>query len=559
MTGTAGSKSPRDQFLPAIREIQSFLERPDALLPGPEDRAGLAGRAAALAAKIKDADDRVCLGLVGGTGVGKSTLINALAGRQISSSTDLRPTTDRLVVYRYRGSNFSLDAGEEVHEHDSPALEKVVLADFPDFDSLEPEHRRVLARHFSDLDLLLWVADPVKYADQTLFDWMKLAPQASVNSIFIFNKIDELKARYGGDGHKTALEAAADFREKLVRHAGLEEPVVIPLSALEAFKQKAAPEETGLAALTERIEQLSEKKLRLSIKALNLEEQTRSLRRDFVNAADPDQAATWLRRLREALQRGRRDADNLIDAEAARLGSTLGRAWRRGLSAGAREKAPWPLDFFIFIWDGLRGLVPGSRDKTTGAPALPRPELAGLGRRLETWQAEMGASFGPGENHLRRDWQKQGFGPTGVPDLVKLGEGNLAAKGAAAAARIAKKHRWRLRHHLLPVLVLIYPILPLILSWLPVGVSSGASTTDITLYVSWRDLVSVLEVVIGLYVLQSIYFAYSLDRKAGRVLAALIDEWAAETKNLVRTNVDEPAEKFIGRLEGQIEAVRSFR
>ena len=49
----------------------------------------------------RDLDDVLVIGLVGGTGVGKSTLINALAGDAISTSSDRRPTTDRVIVYRH--------------------------------------------------------------------------------------------------------------------------------------------------------------------------------------------------------------------------------------------------------------------------------------------------------------------------------------------------------------------------------------------------------------------------------------------------------------------------
>ena len=45
---------------------------------------------------------RLTVGLLGGTGVGKSTLLNAIAGRTISRSGDRRPTTDRIVCYRHR-------------------------------------------------------------------------------------------------------------------------------------------------------------------------------------------------------------------------------------------------------------------------------------------------------------------------------------------------------------------------------------------------------------------------------------------------------------------------
>ena len=45
------------------------------------------------------------VGILGGTGVGKSTIINALANDQISSVSDRRPHTDLVIVYLHKESS----------------------------------------------------------------------------------------------------------------------------------------------------------------------------------------------------------------------------------------------------------------------------------------------------------------------------------------------------------------------------------------------------------------------------------------------------------------------
>ena len=137
---------------------------PGRILVGEETAAGLKQRGADLLERIKAADDRLAIGLVGGTGVGKSTLINALAGKTISRATDLRPTTNRLVLYRHQDNNYTVDSSEIVQEHAVEVLERISVVDFPDFDSIEPEHQAVLAPSFSSPGPLALGGGPRKIA-----------------------------------------------------------------------------------------------------------------------------------------------------------------------------------------------------------------------------------------------------------------------------------------------------------------------------------------------------------------------------------------------------------
>jgi hypothetical protein len=77
--------------------------------------------------------------LMGGTGVGKSTLLNALAGGAIAQASFTRPTTrDPVVYYHESVKPDRLDPALRhcrLAPHDRPALEQKILVDTPDLDS----------------------------------------------------------------------------------------------------------------------------------------------------------------------------------------------------------------------------------------------------------------------------------------------------------------------------------------------------------------------------------------------------------------------------------------
>jgi energy-coupling factor transporter ATP-binding protein EcfA2 len=169
------------------------------------------------------------LALVGGTGSGKSSLLNALAGEDIASTSAVRPHTTQPLAWVPQESEPSLAAlldrlgvDDRVTQDRHPNL---AVLDMTDIDSVAVDHRHQVERLLPHVDVVLWVLDPVKYADPVLHREF-IAPMAGSRDrlIFVLNQIDRLepgeldRVRYdlirllGADGidSPTVFEVAAD-------------------------------------------------------------------------------------------------------------------------------------------------------------------------------------------------------------------------------------------------------------------------------------------------------------------------------------------------------------
>lgn len=157
-----------------------------------------------LGAEHAQGDGLIVCGLAGGKDVGKSTLINALAGATITSDTrEVGRGTERPLAYVHEAARRA--AAErlggvshpwqlEVAPHRVDAIRNLVLVDLPDFDSEFAEHAEIVRAVLPRLDRVIWVMTPRKIGDGA---WTDLLPQVfkdPLNIRYVLNKVDELLA-----------------------------------------------------------------------------------------------------------------------------------------------------------------------------------------------------------------------------------------------------------------------------------------------------------------------------------------------------------------------------
>ena len=448
--------------------LGGILSRPLVFI-GPGEREEALRAWTAIRDLERSLDDRLSVGLVGGTGVGKSTLINALAGEEISRSGDRRPTTDRVVAYRHRATPLPdvfprADLAEPEVVHDKEALERVIVLDFPDFDSVEELHLGILERYLPHLDVLLVVVDDVKYGDSRLFELLRRLPQNPGNLHGILNKVDRLEQRYPDRWRAVGEEILADFAAKLVEHAGIR----MPRSRLHGISARAAlgaasPSADAPASPASNSAGEFEELVRF-LESYRIEKRRRAAKELNIEA----RKAAFVEGL---------EAGVLAPARAARISSLLDQVDRRGAEV---DRVFQGIASGILRPDERRRIVSESLGRTGSRFGFPLDLILGLGReigrlrgararaaRAAPLTAERASEhyrpwFEAVENLLREADVEAGemiAFREGPPRTGKAGEGVFEDVEAAVRRRVAAEEerlarRSRIWNHLLALIVL---------------------------------------------------------------------------------------------------------
>lgn len=157
------------------------------------------------------------IAFMGGTGVGKSTLLNALAHGQVATASYTRPTTrDPIVYYHESIRPERLDKALQqcrLVAHDRPGLEQKILVDTPDLDSNDLSNREKLRQLLPIADVVLYVGSQEKYHDR--LGWELFLEQRKRRAFaFVLNKWDRCLHGAGETGLRPDVDMLRDLESE---------------------------------------------------------------------------------------------------------------------------------------------------------------------------------------------------------------------------------------------------------------------------------------------------------------------------------------------------------
>jgi hypothetical protein len=196
---------------------------------------------------------------MGGTGVGKSSLLNRLAGKAIAKAGIVRPTSREVTLFHHHSIAIQQLPEQlplakiNISQHGDEAKKNIVWIDMPDFDSTEQSNKQLVLQWLPHIDVLIYVVSPERYKDEKAWHLL-LAEGARHAWLFVFNQWD-----------RGQLQQFEDFNRQLHK-AGFEEPVIFKTVCAEGLRtdEFASLEATIVSLATAHIvEQLEQRGLQV--------------------------------------------------------------------------------------------------------------------------------------------------------------------------------------------------------------------------------------------------------------------------------------------------------
>jgi len=330
-----------------------------------------------LVPRLRDLGAPLLVVVGGGTGAGKSTLVNSIAGRELSPAGVLRPTTrspvlitnraelawfegDRVLPSLSRATGAAADGGgglRLVADDDVPS--GMALLDAPDIDSIVTGNRELAAQLLAAADLWLFVTTAARYADAVPWQYLRSAAERSTALAVVLNRVPA----------DAEAEVTAHLGEMLEREdLGRARVYTITETLLE---DGLIPEE-GTAQVRDWLASLAgDAEERAALVRMTLEGALDSLegRVDELGravAAQAEAAAALRSGVERAYRRARDDTDRALSGGALLRGEVLAR-WQELVGTGDFMKS---LESRIgFLRDRVRGALTGKPTTTARVEA----------------------------------------------------------------------------------------------------------------------------------------------------------------------------------------------
>ncbi|MBM3203179.1 GTP-binding protein [Candidatus Woesearchaeota archaeon] len=204
----------------------------------------------------------------GGTGVGKSTLLNRLAGQAVARTGVERPTSREISLYLHDSvPRLNLPPACPTHQvrqakHHNDNRQHILWVDMPDIDSVEEANRDLVLAWLPHVDVVIYVVSPERYRDDR--GWRLLKQHGNQHAwLFVINQWDR--------GYEVQYQ---DFQQLLTR-TGFSDPVILRTDCRDRDEQRKTDDFERLQRL---LDELTERHI-----LTQLESRADSLRLEGLN------------------------------------------------------------------------------------------------------------------------------------------------------------------------------------------------------------------------------------------------------------------------------------